>query len=69
MTRRTATLAEVRKSYKEAGHTVRIDREGHIEFKRNGEGHWLEGRWVSEYQTEEAYEENGTKFAAQTLLR
>lgn len=47
---RTATAAEVRKSYKDQGHTVRIDREGHVEFKRDGDGPWLEGRWVSEYR-------------------
>jgi hypothetical protein len=50
MINRTATATEVRKSYKDAGHTVRIDREGHVEFKRDGEGPWLEGRWVSEYR-------------------
>lgn len=50
MTTRTATVAEVRKHYKDQGHTVRIDREGHVEFKRNGDGSWLEGRWVSEYR-------------------
>lgn len=68
MTIRTATTAEVRKHYKDQGHTVRIDSEGHVTFKRDGEGAWLEGRWVSEYRTEEAYEENGTKFASQTYL-
>lgn len=50
---RTATAAEVRKSYKDQGHTVRIDREGHVEFKRDGDGPWLEGRWVSEYRVSE----------------
>jgi hypothetical protein len=50
MTARTATTAEVRKFYKDAGHTVRISGEGHVEFKRDGEGSWLEGRWVSEYR-------------------
>lgn len=49
MTARTATAPEVRKHYKDGGHTVRIDREGHVEYKRNGDGPWLEGRWVSEY--------------------
>lgn len=53
MTTRTATAAEVRKSLKADGHTVRIDAEGHVEFKRNGEGPWLEGRWVSEYRVDE----------------
>lgn len=51
MTIRTATTAEVRKSYKDAGHTVRISRDGHVEFRRDGQGPWLEGRWVSEYRT------------------
>lgn len=49
MTNRTATVAEIRSHYKSMGYTVRIDRKGHVEFKRNGEGPWLEGRWVSEY--------------------
>jgi hypothetical protein len=56
MTTRTATATEVRKHYKDAGHTVRINSEGHVEFKRNGEGSWLEGRWVSEYLVDD---ENG----------
>lgn len=53
MTNRTATAAEVRNSYKDAGHTVRISREGHVEFKRDGDGEWLEGRWVSEYRVDD----------------
>lgn len=53
MTARNATAAEVRKLYKDQGHMVRIDREGHVEFKRDGEGPWLEGRWVSEYRVDE----------------
>lgn len=48
----TATAAQVRNLYKSEGHTVRINREGHVEFKRDGEGPWLEGRWVSEYRVE-----------------
>ena len=51
MTTRAGTAAEVRKSYTDAGHTVRISRDGHVEFKRGGEGPWLEGRWVAEYRT------------------
>lgn len=47
---RTATPAEVRKHYVDAGHTVRISRDGRVEFKQDGEGPWLEGRWVSEYR-------------------
>lgn len=69
MTTRKATAAEVRKSYKDEGHTVRISRDGHVTFKRDGDGPWLEGRWVSEYLTVEAYEENGKQYAAQTTLR
>lgn len=53
MTNRTATIAEVRKHYKDQVHTVRIDSEGHVEFKRGGEGPWLEGRWVSEYRVDD----------------
>jgi len=50
MTDRTATAAEVRKLYTDADHTVRISRDGHVEYKDGGEGPWLEGRWVSEYR-------------------
>jgi hypothetical protein len=53
MTTRIATTTEVRNHYKALGHTVRIDREGHVEFKQNGEGPWLEGRWVSEYRMDD----------------
>jgi hypothetical protein len=53
MTTRIATTTEVRNHYKSQGHTVRIDREGHVEFKQNGEGPWLEGRWVSEYRMDD----------------
>lgn len=50
-----ATHAQIRKHYKDMGHTVRIDREGHVEFKQNGEGPWLEGRWVSEYRYDDEF--------------
>lgn len=69
MTSRTATVAEVRKHYKDQGHTVRIDRKGHVEFQRGGDGPWLEGRWVEEYRTQDAYAESGTTVSAQTYLR
>jgi hypothetical protein len=52
MTSRTATQQEVRNHYKAEGHTVRISKEGHVEFKKDGQGPWLEGRWVSEYRTD-----------------
>lgn len=68
MITRKATAAEVRKFYKDEDHTVRISRDGHVNFKRNGDGPWLEGRWVSDYVTDEAWEENGRQYAAQTSL-
>lgn len=52
MNNRPATTAEVRKLYKDQGHTVRISSEGHVEFRQNGEGPWLEGRWVEEYRVD-----------------
>jgi hypothetical protein len=54
MTTRAATAAEVRDLYKMLGHTARINREGHVEFRRDGEGPWLDGGRVSEYHTDEA---------------
>lgn len=53
MTTRQATASEVRKLYKDQGHTVKISQDGRVEFKRDGEGQWLEGRWVSEYRHDE----------------
>lgn len=50
---RTATTAEVRNHYKAQGDTVKISRDGHVTFKRNGDGPWLEGRSVSEYRVSE----------------
>ena len=47
-----ANTTEVRNHYKAMGHTVRISREGHVEYRQNGEGPWLEGRWVSEYRVD-----------------
>jgi hypothetical protein len=44
------TASDVRKLYEDQGCEVRIDREGHVEFRREGETIWLEGRWVSEYR-------------------
>lgn len=41
---------DVRKHYKRQGYKVRINREGHVEFRREGETMWLEGRYVSEYR-------------------
>jgi hypothetical protein len=53
MINRKATTAEVRKFYKDAGHIVRISNdEGHITYRKNGEGKWLEGRFVSEYRVD-----------------
>lgn len=55
MTTRTATKTEIRNHYKDDGHTVRISRDGHVTFKRDGEGEWLEGRYVEEYKMTEEY--------------
>lgn len=41
---------DVRKHYKRQGYKVRINREGHVEFRREGETMWLDGRYVSEYR-------------------
>lgn len=46
----TATTAQVRKTYKDQGFEVRIGRDGHVTFRREGSSKWLEGRWVSEYR-------------------
>jgi len=48
---RTSTVREVRKFYKEQGCKVRISNDGHVTFKAQPDGPWLEGRWVEEYRT------------------
>lgn len=50
MTNQTAAAAQVRKHYKDQGYEVRISREGRVEFRREGDSMWLDGRWVSEYR-------------------
>ena len=50
MTERPATEQEVRKHYEADGYEVRIDDEGHVEYRRDSDDEWLEGRWVSEYR-------------------
>jgi hypothetical protein len=52
---RQATAAEVRAHYKAAGHIAHISREGHVLYKQDGKGPWLEGRWVDEYRVSEEY--------------
>lgn len=52
---RQATQSEIRNHFKDNGHLIRISRDGHVIFKRNGEGRWLEGRWISEYRFCEDY--------------
>ena len=49
---RKATEAEVKAHYEDQGFEVRIDGEGHVEFRKD-DGDWLEGRWVSEYRFDE----------------
>ncbi len=52
---RQATAAEVRSNYKADGHTVRISRDGHVEYKDGGDGPWLDGRWVEEYRISDEF--------------
>jgi hypothetical protein len=49
MTTRTANRRDVRKHFVATGHEVMIDRYGHVFFRKEGDAHWLEGRWVDEY--------------------
>lgn len=55
MTIRPATIAEVRKHYRDIYNYCRISRDGHVEFRPEPGWHpgaspaWLEGRWISEY--------------------
>jgi len=58
MTDRTATAAEIRQHYKSAGCKVRISQDGHVTYKPDGKGPWLDGRWVEEYKITE----NGNVF-------
>lgn len=44
-----ATAEQVRAHYEAQGCEVRIDADGHVEF-RDAREEWLEGRWVSEYR-------------------
>lgn len=46
---RKATKAEIIAHYQNDGYEVRVDDDGHIEFRKD-DGEWLEGRWVSEYR-------------------
>lgn len=47
-----ATADQVKAHYQAQGADVRVDDQGHVEFRKNG-GEWLEGRWVSEYRVDE----------------
>ena len=49
MTNQIATVAQVRKHYKDQGYGAKISNDGHVEYRKDG-GSWLEGRWVSEYR-------------------
>lgn len=39
----------IRKHYKDQGYEVRISKDGHVTYRKDG-APWLEGRWVSEYR-------------------
>lgn len=43
------TPEQVRSHYKIQGYEVRIAKDGHVTYRKDG-GAWLEGRWVSEYR-------------------
>lgn len=45
-----ATADQVHKSYEDRGFLVRIDQDGHVEFRASDDLPWAEGRWVSEYR-------------------
>jgi hypothetical protein len=47
---RPATADEVRQHYRVLGHECRISDDGRVEYRRHGEGPWLDGRWLSEYR-------------------
>ena len=47
-----ATTKQVRDSYKASGYDVRISRDGHVTFRKDGDSMWLEGRWVEEYRVD-----------------
>ena len=53
MTARQATPAEIIKSFTSDDRTVRISRQGRVEFRRGGSGPWLEGRFVSDYRVDD----------------
>lgn len=43
------TPAQVRAHYQDQGYEVRIAKDGHVTYRKDG-GEWLEGRWVSEHR-------------------
>lgn len=47
----TATADQVLKHYRDQGYQVRIDADGRVEYRLDGD--WLEGRWVSEYRVDD----------------
>ena len=50
----TPTATEVRAAHKDAGNEVKISRDGRVQFRAEGDTAWLEGRWVEEYQRDDA---------------
>ena len=49
------TADDVRRSYEDRGYLVRIDSDGHVEYRETSDDAWLEGRWVSEYRFDESH--------------
>lgn len=49
MTNRKATAKEIRGHYRDQGHIAHISRNGHVQYRADGRGPWLEGRWIEDY--------------------
>lgn len=50
MTHSPATVDQIRAHYTEQGYEVKITEDGHVTYRKDSGGKWLEGRWVSEYR-------------------
>lgn len=47
-----ATTKQVRTYYKAQGCDVRISRDGHVTYRKDGDSMWLEGCWVDDYRVD-----------------